>query len=123
MRLLHESSTSVHICRQPTPELARLDPKAALFRPVLKGGHVGVNAISGDVVNSLTKRRLDAVGINALRFGGHSLRAGFVTQALRAGATPQEVMRQTGHKNLASVEIYRREHDPLRQNAVTRLGL
>ena len=126
MKLLHESDTAVHICHQPSPELDRLvqlNAKAALFRPVRRGGHIGLNEISGQVVNDLTKRRLEAVGMNPQRFGGHSLRAGFVTQALRAGATPQEVMRQTGHKNLASVEIYRREHDPLRQNAVTRLGL
>jgi integrase len=126
MKLLRDSDTGVHICQQPTPELDRLiqlDPKAALFRPVRKGGHIGLNEISGEVVNDLTKRRLAAVGMNAQHFGGHSLRAGFVTQALRAGATPQEVMRQTNHRNVASVETYRREHDPLRQNAVTRLGL
>ncbi|MCI4659673.1 site-specific integrase [Cryobacterium zhongshanensis] len=123
MRLLRESDTAVHICQQPTPELERLDPKDALFRPVRKGGHIGLDEISGQVINDLTKRRLTAVGMNAKRFGGHSLRAGFVTQALRSGATPQEVMRQTNHKSVSSVEIYRREHDPLRQNAVTRIGL
>ncbi|MET0885013.1 MAG: tyrosine-type recombinase/integrase [Mycetocola sp.] len=123
MRLLRESDTSVHICQQPTPELDRLDPRAPLFRTMRRGGHVGLNEISGEVVNDVMKRRLAAVGMNSKRFGGHSLRAGFVTQALRAGATPQEVMRQTDHRNVSTVETYRREHDPLRQNAVTRLGL
>jgi integrase len=123
MRLLRESNTDVHICQMPTLELERLDPKAALFRPIRRGGHIGSTMISGDVVNSVIKRRLTAVGMNAKRFGGHSLRAGFVTQALRSGATPQEVMRQTDHRNVSTVETYRREHDPLRQNAVTRLGL
>lgn len=123
MKLLRDSDTTVHICQKPAPELGRLEPTAALFRPVRKGGHIGPHAISGEVVNGVTKRRLAEVGMNAHRFGGHSLRAGFVTQALRSGATPQEVMRQTDHKNIATVETYRREHDPLRQNAVTRLGL
>lgn len=123
MRLLRDASTDVHICHGPTPELDRLDPKAPLFRPVRRGGHVAAGMISGDVVLSVVKRRLADVGMNPRHFGGHSLRAGFVTQALRAGATTQEVMRQTDHKNPATVEIYRREHDPLRQNAVTRIGL
>lgn len=123
MKLLREASTDMHICHGPTPELDRLDPKTPLFRPVRRGGHIGTGAISGDVVLSVVKRRLSEVGMNPRHFGGHSLRAGFVTQALRAGATTQEVMRQTDHKNPATVEIYRREHDPLRQNAVTRIGL
>ena len=50
--------------------------------------------------------------------GGHSLRAGFVTQAFRNGAQAHEVMRQTGHKNPATLEIYTREHNRLKGNAV-----
>lgn len=123
MRLLRDSDSGAHICQRPAPELVRLDPATALFRPVRKNGHIGAHSISGEVINSVTKRRLAQVGMDPKRFGGHSLRAGFVTQALRAGATPQEIMRQTDHRNIATVEIYRREHDPLRQNAVTRLGL
>lgn len=123
MKLLRVASIDTHICHGPMPELDRLDPKGPLFRPVRRGGHIAPGPISGDVVLSVVKRRLGEVGMNPRHFGGHSLRAGFVTQALRAGATTQEVMRQTDHKNPATVEIYRREHDPLRQNAVTRIGL
>lgn len=123
MALLRDASVDVHICHDPTPELDRLDPKTPLFRPVRRGGHVGPTEISGAVIDNVVKVRLGAVGMNAKRFGGHSLRSGFVTQALRAGASPSEVMRQTNHKRVETVEIYRREHDPLRQNAVTRLGL
>lgn len=123
MKLLRESDNTTHLCQMPATGLSLLDPEDALFRRVLKGGHIKPGAISGDVVHNVTKRRIAAVGLNPAGFGGHSLRAGFVTQALRSGATPQEVMRQTDHKNIATVETYRREHDPLRQNAVTRLGL
>lgn len=123
MRLLRETSTNVHICQGPTPELERLDPKSPLFRPVRRGGHIGQSQISGDVINDVIKRRLSEAGMNPKRFGGHSLRAGFVTQALRAGASVSEVQRQTNHRNPATVEIYRRENNPLMQNAVTRIGL
>jgi integrase len=55
--------------------------------------------------------------------GGHSLRAGFVTEAFRAGADAHAIMRQTGHRSPAMLEVYAREHAPLTGNAVTRLGL
>jgi site-specific recombinase XerD len=123
MKLLRESSTDEHICQRPAPELSRLEPDAFLFRPVRQGGHIGLGEMRGAVVKDTIKRRLAAVDIDPTQFGGHSLRAGFVTQALRAGATHHEIMRQTGHKNDSTVEIYRREHDNLRDNAVNRIGL
>ncbi|MCY1718552.1 hypothetical protein OVA26_16570 [Microbacterium sp. SL62] len=124
MRLLRSASTHEHICRAPVPELERLDPKGPLFRAVRRGGHIGVDAISGDVVNDVVKRRIEHAGMDPKRFGGHSLRAGFVTQALRDGASPEEVMRQSFHRNAAIIEnVYRREGDPLRGNAVNRIAL
>ena len=123
MRLLREADNGAHICHGPAPEIERLDPRAPLFRAVRRGGHIGSRPISGDVVNHVVKRRLAAVGMDPKRFGGHSLRAGFVTQALRSGAPPHEIQPQTGHRSLTSLEIYRREHDPLRGNAVTRIPM
>ena len=120
MRALHASNTAVHICREPLPEV---DAAAPLFRPVMKNGAVKDRHISGNVVNDVLQRRVAAVGLNAPLYGGHSLRAGFVTQAFRAGADHHEVMRQTGHKDIATLEIYSRDHAPLEHNAVTRLGL
>ena len=55
--------------------------------------------------------------------GGHSLRAGFVTEPFRAGADAHAIMRQTGHRSPVLLEVYAREHAPLVGNAVTRLGL
>ena len=57
------------------------------------------------------------------RLGGHSLRAGFVTEAFRRGADAHAIMRQTGHRSPVMLEVYAREHAPLVGNAVTRLGL
>ena len=57
------------------------------------------------------------------QLGGHSLRAGFVTEAFRAGADAHAIMRQTGHRSPVMLEVYAREHAPLVGNAVTRLGL
>ena len=102
------------------------DPGRVLFPAVHKTGAVGVRAMSGDAVNEMIRRRADQAGFGPAqtqRFGGHSLRAGFVTEAFRAGADAHAIMRQTGHKSPAMLEVYAREHAPLTGNAVTRLGL
>jgi len=57
------------------------------------------------------------------QMGGHWLRAGFVTEAFRAGADAYQIMRQTGHRSHAVPETYAREHAPSVANAVTRIGL
>lgn len=122
MAVLRDISLDTHVCRGPVPQLQ--DPGASpLFRAMVKGGTVTDRPMSGHAVNELLKRRVAAVGLDPARFGGHSMRAGFVTQALRAGASTSEVMRQTFHRDPAMVEVYAREYDPLKGNAVTRLGL
>ena len=99
----------------------RARPGAPLVRPTRKNGTI--LDTPADVINMAVKRRVRAAGINPARYGAHSLRAGFVTEAFRAGATHHEVMRQTGHRGVATAEGYPREPDPLRHNAVTRIGL
>lgn len=145
MAAVRAANPAVHICREPLPELGmQEDPAAApasesagertlrlkaaaellpIFRPVMKNGAILMRPVSSNVVNDVLKRRIQAVGLNPKVYGAHSLRSGFVTQAFRAGATHHEVMRQTGHKDVASVEIYSIENAPLLHNAVTRLGL
>lgn len=121
--LLARPVESKHVCRERLPELSSLRPDAPLFRPIMKGGNITERHISGNVVNDVLKRRMFAAGFNPQKYGAHSLRAGFVTQAFRDGATHHEIMRQTGHKTASSVETYAREYNPLIANAVTRIEL
>ena len=116
---------STHICRDPEdrPSDEVLDGDRPLFRPVHKTGLPGSGALSGHVVGAVVKRRAAAGGLNPTKFSGHSLRAGFVTQAVRGGADAGSIMRQTGHRSHTMVELYRRENAPLINNAVTTLGL
>jgi site-specific recombinase XerD len=123
IRVLMTVDITRHVCREPLPELLRVDGRLPVFRPVMKNGAVTDRPISGNVVNDVVQRRVAAAGMDAPAYGAHSLRAGFVTQSFRAGATHHEIMRQTGHKGVETLEIYSRETDPLRHNAVTRLGL
>ena len=77
-------------------------------------------------MHGAVRRRAGAAGYDeslVAALGGHSLRAGFVTQAFRNGADAHAIMRQTGHKTPAMLEVYARENAPLIGNAVTDIGL
>ncbi|WP_162458262.1 site-specific integrase [Pseudactinotalea terrae] len=109
-----------HACRTGLPDLA---PTQVVFPVLNRHGGIGQRPLTGHGINRVVKDRAAAAGLSPERLGAHSLRAGFVTQATRSGASVLEIMRQTGHRDPASVEGYVREHDPLQGNAVTRLGL
>lgn len=114
-----------HVCTDPATA-----PKVAARRPLLRAirqnGLLGDAALSGAAVHAVVRRRAELAGYpndQLALLGAHSLRAGFVTQARRNGATPEEVMAQTDHHTAAMVERYRRDNAPLIGNAVIRLGL
>ncbi len=127
MKALHgfaEAGNDVHhLCARPDlPGLGPEQSAVPLFRAVRPNGAIA-GALTGHAVNAVVKRRAAAVGFNPAGLGGHSLRAGFVTAAYRAGANAHSIMRQTGHRDVAMLEIYAREHAPLVNNAVMELGL
>lgn len=98
----------------------------ALFRGVHRTGAISPSRLSAQAVNPILARRAAAAGLPASvleLLGGHSLRAGFVTQAKANGAADEEIMRQTGHTSAAMVRAYTRHPLPQQGNAVARLGL
>jgi integrase len=112
-----------HICRGAVPRTASRMP---LFRSIRKNGNLSETALSGAAVHKSIRRRAEQAGYDpalVTQLGGHSLRAGFVTQAFRNGADAHAIMRQTGHRTPEMVEVYARERTPLVGNAVTILGL
>ena len=113
-----------HICRDTVA--SPNDPLAPLFRGIRKNGNISDAALSGAAVHAVIRSRASAAGFTddqVAMLGGHSLRAGFVTEALSNGAEPHSIIRQTGHASHSMVEIYAREHAPIENNAVTRLGM
>jgi len=111
------------VCRGGVPRTAA---RAPLFRAIAKNGNLGDTALSGAAIHQTIRRRADHAGFDPTalaKLGGHSLRAGFVTQGTRNGADGSAIARQTGHASLDSVEVYRREHTPLVGNAVNDIGL
>lgn len=114
-----------HVCHQPLPTPAGT-ADAPLFRTVHRLGHIGAAALSGAAVDAMIRRRSARAGFDPAivdLWGGHSLRVGFVTQAIRDGATPSAVMQQTGHKTVAMVHHYVREYNPGMGNAATAIRL
>lgn len=57
------------------------------------------------------KRYAAAVGLDHTKISGHSLRAGYVTQAVLSGQPAQKVMRHTRHKRMETMMIYVRVAD------------
>ncbi|KAF0967277.1 site-specific integrase [Gordonia sp. YY1] len=124
IRLLTDAAPfgSRHTCRSRAP---RIDRRAPVFRSC-RNGVLSTGPLSGAGVHAVIRRRALRAGFEpeaVARLGGHSLRAGFVTQAARAGADHHSIMRQTGHRTPAMVTRYVRESAPLIGNAVTVLGL
>lgn len=120
-----DTGTGEHCCRGLAAGAAT-DGRRALFRPVHHTGAIGSDALSGQSVHSMIQRRARRAGFSpelVATLGGHSLRAGFVTQAVRGGATTQTIMTQTGHTDERMVALYSRHHAGLVGNAVTSLGL
>ena len=64
---------------------------------------------------------LGRAGYKPESYGGHSLRAGFATQAAINGATELEIMRQTGHRSLVTLRRYIREGQLFRAAAAGKL--
>ncbi|MGW8431223.1 site-specific integrase [Curtobacterium citreum] len=137
MKLLATFDTDVHICAKglddphdptywsdPLPSWRRLPKRMPLFRPISTGGKIFRDTpISGQVVQDAVVRHSVAAGLDAKHYGGHSLRAGFVTSALKKGLSPHQIMRQSWHTTERMIEVYSREDTPLDNNAVTEIGL
>ena len=80
--------------------------EGAVFRRVLKGGHVG-GALSAEAVRRIVQARCAQAGLEG-DYAAHSLRSGFVTEAGRAGVPLADVMAMTGHASVTSVVGYHR---------------
>ena len=97
--------------------------KGALFRPVDRHGRLRGGRLHPDAVGAIVKRALSRAGFHAGPYGGHSLRAGFATQAAKNGATAFDIMRQTGHRSIATVSRYVRDAQIFRDTPAGKLGL
>jgi site-specific recombinase XerD len=115
--------TTAHRCNNHQPTPLADGTGRPLFPRINRHGHLADTAISGRAVGELVKRYAQRAGLDPTAFAGHSLRAGFATQAALGGANDREIMRQGRWSNAGTVHRYIRTANPLDDNAVTKLGL
>ncbi|MFI6169641.1 site-specific integrase [Nocardia sp. NPDC051052] len=114
---------NIHRCHGFTGTALAEQPDLPLCPTINRHGTVGATPMSGRAVAELVKRYAARAGLDPDLFSGHSLRAGFATQAALGGASDREIMRQGRWSNPRTVHGYIRTANPLEDNAVTKLGL
>jgi integrase len=95
----------------------------AVFCSFFHGGRIRPERLSDHAVAAIVKRYCVRAGLDPKLFSGHSLRAGFVTSAARAGEPERRIMRQTGHRSIEMVLRYVRNANQFTDNAALSLGL
>jgi integrase len=94
-----------------------------LFRAVNRHGHLMQKRLSDRTVAEVVKRSLTSAGMSRRGYSGHSLRAGFVTQAAMAGVSERSIQEQSGHRSLVVLRRYIRDGSLFRENAAAKIGL
>ena len=80
-----------------------------IFRPFWKGGRIREARLSDHAVACIIKARALAAGLDPARYAGHSLRAGFVTEAARNGADIWKIQQVSRHKSMQVLSTYVRD--------------
>ena len=79
--------------------------------------------ISDKSVALIIKKYASLTGLDANRYGGHSLRSGFATSAAESGAEERNIMAMTGHKTTQMVRRYIQEANLFKNNALNKIKL
>jgi len=88
-----------------------------VFRRLTPHGRVTAHAISPQTVALVVKARAAAAGYDPTLFAGHSLRAGFLTEAGRQGANLFKMKEHSRHKSLEMLSEYVRDQEAFPNHA------
>lgn len=113
------------------PEGRRIRPKALilawmataghkegpLFRRLTRSGELTGDPMSDRAVARLVQRCAAAAGLDPSHFAGHSLRAGFLTEAARNGASIFKMRDVSRHKSVQVLSEYVRDAELFRDHA------
>ena len=89
----------------------------ALFRRINRYDQLLPQRLTAQSVALIVKQRAALAGLDSKLYSGHSLRAGFVTNAAKGGASSASIRGQTGHKSDAMVQRYIRDSQLFTGNA------
>jgi site-specific recombinase XerD len=90
-----------------------------IFRAVDRHGHVKPTGLCDKSVADIVKQYARLGNFDAALFGGHSLRAGFITSALAEGADIFKVMDVSRQKRVETLRIYDRRDKAFKDHAGT----
>jgi len=79
--------------------------------------------ISDKSVVLIIKKYASLSGLDANRYGGHSLRSGFATSTAESGAEERNIMAMTGHKTTQMVRRYIKEANLFKNNALNKIKI
>jgi site-specific recombinase XerD len=94
-----------------------------LLRAVGRWGHVSKGSMRPQAITDAIRRVARLAGYETEIYSGHSLRRGFCVQAALNGATLDEIMAQTHHRDISTVMRYIEEANARRRNAVRKIEL
>lgn len=97
-----------------------------VFRSITKGGKIKPTRLIDKQVARTVAERCKLAGIVAPDgriLSSHGLRAGFITEAYRAGLSDEEIMGHTRHRDIRRMRIYVRRERLSRTSPAGRIGL
>lgn len=94
----------------------------ALFRPITRGGRLGGTRLSDQTVCAVFKEFALLLGLDPRHFGGHSGRAGVITDGFAASVAQAVIAKHSRHKSNA-ISDYLREATLFDQNLSGLVGL
>ena len=78
--------------------------------------------MSPEALTRMVRRRVEEVAISG-RWGGRSLRAGFISTAADLDLRLEDIAKQSRHATLDLLILYIRHDDPFRRNAAAQIGI
>lgn len=94
-----------------------------IFRPINRHGSIGKTRLTAQSVALVCKKLAPSLGLDPKDVGGHSLRAGLVTDLYKAGTPEATIMAVSGHKSRQVLGRYRREAEQFAFDQVRTVGL
>jgi site-specific recombinase XerD len=94
-----------------------------IFRRFYRGESIGESAMTAQYVSTVLKRHAEGAGLDPEAYSAHSLRAGFITQAIRAGKAERRVKEHSGHASWETFNQYVEEAGTFQDNPAEGIGL
>lgn len=94
-----------------------------VFRRFYRGGSIGKKALTPQYVSVILKEHAERVGLSTENLSAHSLRSGFITQAIRAGKSERRVKEHSGHKSWDTFNGYVKHAATFQSNPAEDIGL